>query len=298
MRIDVGEENGACNYLFATNNPLVYVDPTGLVDAKAGKTKFAENLRLEGGARTNRANGNIGSRTMGLTFVKGWIRVFGAKERKHLSLNYHNNWTLTRAQRTEIKDNLRRFVVTNGNGVSTWNPEIDDFKNLFAFRTTTTVRGKKTTRNGKQVWTYNQFDVNHEKKRADAHIQGAIASLTVVEDELAYETFPGDREAFLEHAVNVMSVGLSNYYRQVDALQHRITEETTGQMRMGDRTMNVLTEAQQAKIQRVHNGKVLVEKRRIHPQAAAYDLIINATIPEVDNPGDPYWDANKNLMER
>jgi RHS repeat-associated protein len=30
MRIDVMEENGACNYLFALNNPLVYVDPTWL----------------------------------------------------------------------------------------------------------------------------------------------------------------------------------------------------------------------------------------------------------------------------
>lgn len=27
MRIDVMEENGACTYLFANNNPLVYVDP-------------------------------------------------------------------------------------------------------------------------------------------------------------------------------------------------------------------------------------------------------------------------------
>ncbi|MFT5130017.1 MAG: hypothetical protein ACI8W8_003646 [Rhodothermales bacterium] len=32
MRIEVGEENGACNYLFAANNPLVFVDPTGLVE--------------------------------------------------------------------------------------------------------------------------------------------------------------------------------------------------------------------------------------------------------------------------
>jgi hypothetical protein len=30
MRIDVMEANGACNYLFASNNPLVYMDPTGL----------------------------------------------------------------------------------------------------------------------------------------------------------------------------------------------------------------------------------------------------------------------------
>jgi hypothetical protein len=35
MRIDVMEANGACNYLFCSNNPVLYIDPTGLIDRVA-----------------------------------------------------------------------------------------------------------------------------------------------------------------------------------------------------------------------------------------------------------------------